>query len=331
MTCAQVGKIKICKAIAEWKIGNRAGDLFNAIRRHQSVHWFDLQGCNLGNDWVRKGLETLRTVKSLETLDLQDNAIGRPCLTAIGEFLSYSSVKNLYLQGNLLDPPDFDELEKIVSKLGRECTVYCYNTKNQPTRKLICSNVQQSCGVDESLSFSSAQLNNIFQKYRDRDALIQTAAAADEITYSRTANTSSKCPEDPPLVAIDNVAASDADTTVVSITAQEDPDIIVGDTGEDPHDGSPPVVRLPESSPQFPDQSHSYVQPGASASLVPAPEASAPLHILMDIDQVVAMGFQREAVELAYTRSGQDVQVFSNVSVFGSTPLTIFCSALWRF
>jgi len=32
---------------------------------------------------VRKGLETLQTVKSLETLDLQDSVIDRACLPAI--------------------------------------------------------------------------------------------------------------------------------------------------------------------------------------------------------------------------------------------------------
>jgi hypothetical protein len=315
MTVAQVGKLKICEVMQKWKIGNRAGDLFNAIRRHQSVHWFDLQGCNLGNEWVKKGLETLQTVKSLETLDLQDNGIDRACLTAIGNFLTFSNVKNLYLQGNPLHTPDFDELEKIVSKLGRECTVYCYKNKDQPTRKLICTSVQQSCGVDESLSFSSAQLNNIFQKYRDRDAVIETAAAADEITYSRASNKLSNCPEDPPLVAGDNVPANDADATVVGITAQEDAAVINDEPGEDPHHGCSPVILSPDSVPgpslQSPDQSDLHVQPSVSASLVPAPVASVTSHI----DTVVAMGFQREAVELAYAKSGQDLQVFSNVSV----------------
>ena len=160
--------MKICEPISEWKNGKRVGDLFHAIRRHQLVHWFDLQGCMLGNDRVRKGLETLQTVKSLHTVDLQDNDIDHACLPAIQEFLRASNVQQLYLQGNCFNSRDFDSLEAFVLKLGRACTVYCYKNKDQPTRKLVCSTVKPAGGFDESLSFSSAQLNSIFKHCNDR-------------------------------------------------------------------------------------------------------------------------------------------------------------------
>jgi hypothetical protein len=324
LTCKQVGKVKICDGIGNWKIGNRAGDLFNAIRRHQLVHWFDLQGCMLGNDRVRKGLEAMQTVKALETLDLQDNQIDRACLPAIADFLRFSNVRELYLQGNPLQPSDFDELEKVVSKLGRECTVYCYKNKDQPTRKLICTTVRQAGGVDESLSFSSAQLNGIFQKCRERDVFLQAAAAADEITYSHSSRKNSERREDARVIAcstgasgcgdVHERAAADADASDASESCRVD------------------ALHLNlQPSPQPPVSSDVQMQPSQITSLLPGPHSHspAPTHKPLTlqpsrIDDIVAMGFERDAVEVAYAKSGQDMQVYSFVSVLVRYGLTLF-------
>jgi hypothetical protein len=325
-TCTQVGKVKICDAIGNWKIGNRASDLFNAIRRHQLVHWFDLQGCMLGSDRVRKGLEALQSVKALDTLDLQDNLIDRSCLTAIQDFLSFSNVRELYLQGNPLQPTDFDELEKLVTKLGRECTVYCYKNKDQPTRKLICSTVRQASGVDESLSFSSEQLNGIFQKYRDRDAFLQTAAAAEEIAYTRASRKVCETLQDVPVVVgttvaevvtIAEVAEVDAAQPAPeggSVPAQAAADDF--DTNEYPQaaascaaDGLDRASRL---TPEIPLNSGARARPHPSTSMRSVPEPSASK--LSDVDTIVAMGFDRCAVEAAYTKSGRDLQVCCEIA-----------------
>jgi hypothetical protein len=300
LTSVQVGKLKICDACDSWKFGNRVGDLFNSIRRHQLVHWFDLQGCMLGSDRVRKGLETLQTVKSLETLDLQDNVIDRACLPAIAEFLRASNVKHLYLQGNSLFKYDFDELETVVSKLGRECTVYCYKDKEQPMRKLICTTVKLLGGFDESLSFSSAQLNNIFQRYKDRAAFVENAAAADEIVYTHTVRPVVECCEEPPSNASPDVAASiAAKPLVIACSATEDAVQTTASLSE--------VLCVDTPPDSIAEHSHesAIILPSTSSSKLSPP--AAPLST--GIDTIVAMGFQREAAEAAYAKCGRDVQV----------------------
>jgi hypothetical protein len=308
----QIGKVKICSSINEWKIGKRVGDLFDAIRRHQMVHWLDLQGCMLGNDRVKKGLETLQTVKSLDTVDLQDNEIDRTCLPSIQEFLSASNVKSLYLQGNPLKPRDFDEIEPLVTKLGRECTVYCYKDKDQPTRKLVCSTVKQIGGFDESLSFSSAQLNSTFQKYKDRVAFFESAAS-EEIAYSHKAKNVAEIREAPPLFAGDEALASTAAQpahtdssarwdTAADINAD---DAAAADVLDD---NSPAVQHCDHNALTNTDLLINFnapLEPCLSSSLSSAAAAPASSHI----DKMVAMGFQREAAAVAYTQSGKDVQV----------------------
>jgi hypothetical protein len=332
LTRTQIGKVKICGSINDWKIGKRVSDLFHAIRRHQLIHWFDLQGCMLGNDRVRKGLETLQTVKSLETLDLQDNEIDRSCLHAIQEFLCASNVKQLYLQGNPLNFRDFDELEPIVSKLGRECTVYCYKEKDQPMRKLICSVVKQVGGFDDSLSFSNAQLSSIFQKYQDRVAFFQNAVD-EEIVYSHKSKAVTEICEVPVLDAVDDSALSPpakpsstnssarVDTVVFDDAAgaalvycASGTDLIDVDDGHVDHycasgtdlidvdDGH--LDHNAQSNPPIPSLSLTCPEPSDSSLLTTAPAPAS-----SDIDTIVAMGFEREAAFIAYNKSGRDVQV----------------------
>ncbi len=308
----QIGKVKICSSINGWKIGKRVGDLFDAIRRHQMVHWLDLQGCMLGNDRVKKGLETLQTVKSLDTVDLQDNEIDRTCLPSIQEFLSASNVKSLYLQGNPLNARDFDEIEPLVTKLGRECTVYCYKDKDRPTRKLICSTVKQIGGFDESLSFSSAQLNSTFQKYKDRVAFFESAAS-EEITYSRKAKNVAEICEAPPLVAgVEPPASSAAQPAHTDSSASCDAtaemnvdDVAAADMLDD---NLPAGLHCDHNTLTNTDLSinfHAPLEPCLSSPLSSAAAEPASSHI----DNMVAMGFQREAASVAYTKSGKDVQV----------------------
>ena len=314
LTRTQIGKVKICGSINDWKIGKRVSDLFHAIRRHQLIHWFDLQGCMLGNDRVRKGLETLQTVKSLETLDLQDNEIDRSCLHAIQEFLCASNVKQLYLQGNPLNFRDFDELEPIVSKLGRECTVYCYKEKDQPMRKLICSVVKQVGGFDDSLSFSNAQLSSIFQKYQDRVAFFQNAVD-EEIVYSHKSKAVTEICEVPVLDAGDD-SASSSPAKPSSTDSSARVDAVVFDDAA----GAALVYRASgtdlidvdddhldhnaQSNPPIPSLSLACPEPSDSSLLTTAPAPAS-----SDIDTIVAMGFEREAAFIAYNKSGRDVQV----------------------
>jgi hypothetical protein len=321
LTSVQVGKLKICDACDSWRFGNRVGDLFNSIRRHQLVHWFDLQGCMLGSDRARKGLETLQTVKSLETLDLQDNLIDRTCLPAIAEFLRASNVKHLYLQGNSLFKYDFDELETVVSKLGRECTVYCYKDKEQPMRKLICTTVKLLGGFDESLSFSSAQLNNIFQRYKDRAAFVENAAAADEIVYTHTVRPVVECCEDPPSIASLDVAASIAAKPLVIACSA------TGDTVQTTASLSEVLcVDTPPDSIAEHSHESAIILPSISSSKLLPP--AAPLST--GIDTIVAMGFQREAAEAAYAKCGRDVQVCSELSPAAPFVIITFFAACRR-
>ncbi len=282
----------------------------------------------LGNDRVRKGLETLQTVKSLETLDLQDNEIDRTCLPAIQEFLCASNLKQLYLQGNPLHPRDFDELEPIVSKLGRECIVYCYKNKDQPMRKLICSIVKQVGGFDESLSFSNAQLSSIFQKYKDRAAFFQNAVD-EEIVYSHKSKLVTAGCEVPLSVAGDEATAitpaqpSSTDSSVrvdtdvlndaagvVSVDDASGADLIDVDAHHLDHDMQ---SNLPS-----PILSHTRLEPVISSAPSTTPAAPAPSHI----DSIVAMGFELEAARVAYTKSGRDVQVCRVFTAHISTFLT---------
>lgn len=305
MTQAQVGKVKICDAIGSWKIGNRAGDLFNAIRRHQLVHWFDLQGCMLGNDRVRKGLEALQTVKSLETLDLQDNDIDASSIPAIQDYLRFSNVRHLYLQGNALRPWHFDELEKVVSKLGRECTVYCYKNKEQPMRKLICSTVDRAGGVDESLSFSSAQLDGIFQRYRDRDAFLQSAAAAEEMPYSRTSMTAvGESREDAVAAASVEVAVDPAAQLELAGAHHRAAAAVIDAGDDDDARGADVLDHIPHQVSETSANSEMRLRPTVSP-----PPPSAPAPEPSHVDAMVAMGFKRDDVEVAYAKCGRDLQV----------------------
>ena len=289
--------MKICDIIDQWKSGNRVSDLYDAIRRHQMLWRFDLQGCMLGNDRVKKGLEMLRSVKSLDTLDLQDNGIDRACLPAIQEFLRASNVKHMYLQGNLLKKPDFGELEPFVAKLGRECTVYCYKDKEQPTRKLICSTVEQVVGADESLSYSTAHLNSIFKKYRDRVNFVQTAAD-DEIVYAQKSRE-----------VIQSGAASPTATCDTAAAAAEDVVMIADDTRDGQHYDGLPAADLVDSvlAPRPKSAVHSNTQP--QPSLLSSALSSSAAAASSPIDMIVAMGFRQEAAAAAYAKSGQDVQV----------------------
>jgi hypothetical protein len=302
----QVGKVKVCGTVNNWKFGNRVGDLFNAMRRHQLVHWFDLQGCMLESERVRKGLEMLQTVKSLETFDLQDNAIDRSCLPAIVEFLRASNVKHLYLQGNRLNKWDFDELESVVSKLGRECTVYCYKDKDQPMRKLICSTIRQVDAMDDSLSFSTAHLNNIFQKYKDRRAVSNEALLTEEIVYSHNSRKISEPVQPLPCAVSDAVEADQAVAADVSIgdcTVSHD---VCAPEG--PCQEVPPRMDLPDL-PLVHSRAHMQPCPSEAMPSHPAPA-------LTPIDSMVAMGFEREAAVNAYAKSGCDLQVCLHVFLF---------------
>jgi hypothetical protein len=305
--------VKICESITAWKNGKRVGDLFHAIRRHQLVHWFDLQGCMLGNDRVKKGLEMLQTVKSLKTVDLQDNEIDRACLPAIQEFLRASNVRALYLQGNSLNTRDFDVLEPFVSKLGRECTVYCYKDKDQPMRKLICSTVKQAGGFDESLSFSSVQLNSIFKQYKDRVSFVETAAA-EEMVYSHKSKKNSESYQAATSAAVDE--ASVAVQHMHTENAVGDSAVLLGD--ETVGDLQSDVVNIDDSHLPLGDAdhdtrqdlapsaiAHARLEPKISSSLQAAPRAASPSLI----DSIVAMGFKLEAAEVAYAKSNGDVQV----------------------
>jgi hypothetical protein len=277
------------------------------------VHWFDLQGCMLGNDRVRKGLETLQTVKSLKTVDLQDNEIDGACLPAIQEFLRASNVEALYLQGNSLNSRDFDVLEPFVSKLGRECTVYCYKNKDQPMRKLICSTVKQAGGFDESLSFSSFQLNSIFKQYKDRVSFVETAAA-EEMVYSHKLKKNSESCQAASSAAVDD--ASVAVHHIHTENAVGDSAVALGD--ETVGDLRSDIVDIDDSHLPLDDVDHdtrqdlapsiivhARLEPNLSSSLQAAAAAASPSHI----DSIVAMGFQLEAAENAYAKSNGDVQV----------------------